>query len=112
MGKVCALALLLALLRGAAPAVADNMRCNGEVVSEGDLRFEVLSKCGEPAAKESRQVVREVTVHRRDRKTSERIRTTVTVEEWTYNFGPGGFLYLVTFEDGTVVDIRSAGFGR
>lgn len=112
MRKRLALALVLAVLAGAGIAAADTMRCNGEVVSGGDLKFEVLSRCGEPAAKESRERMREVTVRSRGRNTEERVRSTVIVEEWTYNFGPGGFLYLVTFEDGKVVDIRSAGFGR
>ena len=105
------LAMILTLL-AVGTGGAQTLRCGGELVSIGDVKFEVLSKCGEPASKETFERQREVEIFDPKDKVQRRFRATVTVDLWTYNFGPGGFLYLVTFENGRVVDIESAGFGR
>jgi Protein of unknown function (DUF2845) len=112
MRKVAVALLLLVLLSATALHAAQTLRCDGNVVSLGDIKFEVVSKCGEPAFKETRQKEREVVVFNQGKGTFESLRVTVTIDEWTYNFGPGGFLYVVTLEDGKVVSIESAGFGR
>jgi len=35
----------------------------------------------------------------------------VTIEEWTYNFGPSRFVRIFTFRNGSVTDIRTGGYG-
>jgi hypothetical protein len=45
--------VLFLALASASPSWA--MRCQGRVVSVGDTRFEVLSKCGEPTFIEERE---------------------------------------------------------
>jgi len=35
-----------------------------------------------------------------------------TFEEWTYNFGPRRLMQVVVFENGRLVDVKSAGYGR
>lgn len=35
----------------------------------------------------------------------------ITVEEWTYNFGPDKFIRIFTFRNGKLVDIRTGGHG-
>lgn len=111
MTRSCLALLLLAAITVPAPAPGQYLRCGGDVVAEGDRRFEVAHKCGEPAQKDTRTVEREVSVFDPKRKRLRTLRTTVEVEEWTYNFGPHRFLYFIRFEDGVVVDIESGGFG-
>ena len=62
MPKAAAVFLLFVLLSPAGAHAAQTMRCGGNFASVGDIKFEVVSKCGEPALKETRQKEREVTV--------------------------------------------------
>lgn len=100
------------LLLVAAGADAQYMRCGGELVGTGDIAFEVVSKCGEPAHKEAWDRQHTVRSFDPSKRRARDFTVTVHVEQWTYNFGPGTFLYVVRLEDGKVVDIRTAGFGR
>lgn len=89
--------------RGSPPPACDH----GRALAVGDTIIEVVMKCGEPLSKETRtDEVREqidiVTEHR----------VYVTIEEWTYNFGPLHFLYLLRFENGKLVDIKTRGYGK
>jgi hypothetical protein len=86
------------------PVRAASLRCDSELVSDGALKVEVVLKCGEPMAKDSH--VEEI----RDRRTG--LTIYVTVEEWTYNFGPRAFLQTVIFRNGRLVDVRSGDYGR
>lgn len=43
--------------------------------------------------------------------TTERRSVTREYEEWTYNFGPRRFMQVVTFENGRLIDVQSAGYG-
>lgn len=87
-------------------AHAQYLRCRGKLVTEGDLKFDVINKCGEPALKETRVKEREVQIFDPVRKVFRSVTRTVYVDEWTYNFGPHRFLYVVVFEDGRVVSIQ------
>jgi hypothetical protein len=81
--------------------------CGDRIISTGDTKADVLIKCGEPFNKTSRQE------EFKDRVDGISGRSVfVTVEEWTYNFGPQRFLRIITFRNGTVVDIRTGGYGR
>jgi hypothetical protein len=81
--------------------------CGDHVISVGDTRPDILNKCGEPFYKTSRQE------EQKERFEDAVSRTVVvTVEEWTYNFGPQRFMRVITFRNGTVVDIRTGGYGR
>ena len=82
-------------------------RCEGGIVSVGDTKYEVLSKCGEPSFTDERQV-------ERIEKTgaNELIRWTVHIEEWTYDFGPRRFIRRIIFEDGRVVRVENGDYGR
>jgi len=88
--------------RGPAPP-----ECGDRVISPGDTKADVLIRCGEPFYKTSHQ---EELRERIDGIGSRTV--TVTVEEWTYNFGPQRFMRIITFRNGTVVDIRTGGYGR
>ncbi len=63
-------------------------------------------KCGEPDWKESHK---QEIVEKLEEDTKRK--TVVTVEEWTYNFGPDKFIRIFTFRNGKLVDIRTDGYG-
>lgn len=73
---------------------------DGRSISPGDRKLEVLAKCGEPAASADNSG--------RD---AEGWAVSVRSDEWTYNFGPDRFLYIVRFRHGKVYDIRTGGYG-
>jgi hypothetical protein len=88
-------------------AEPNQRECGGRMISIGDMKSEVLAKCGEPAWKDSHQ--EEL---RERREGGQEHRVFVTVEEWTYDFGPNRFMRIITFRNGVVTDIRSGGYGR
>lgn len=98
----------LAALLAAGTASADSMRCGSKLLTDGDPSDKVLALCGPPAAIERREILRPwgyqrgVTVH----STYE-----VSVELWTYNFGPSKLMYRLRFEDGLLVDVDTLGHG-
>lgn len=78
----------------------DSMRCDRGIVSKGDTKYEVSQKCGEPTRKES--------VYRKYSYTGRYINR--ALEQWTYDFGPQEFLYLVNFDSsGTVYNVYNTG---
>jgi hypothetical protein len=92
-------------------ASAQYLRCGSDVVAVGDRKFDLLQKCGEPALRESRTQERSVKVRDPGGRTLREIEITVEVEDWTYNFGPHRFYYVVRMEDGRIVGIESGGRG-
>jgi len=93
---------------------AATLRCGNQLAAEGASKSDVLMRCGEPMAKESRtETVGEKTSTRNEQGGSTQEHTVQkTIEEWTYNFGPRHFMQVVVFENGLLVDVRSAGYGR
>ena len=66
----------------------------------------MIEKCGEPARKERRREERIEAV------TSDGMfLTSVTTEEWVYNFGPDRFLYYLKFRDEILVEIKTGEYG-
>lgn len=82
----------VALLSGT--AMAESMQCRNGILSLGDSKYETTNKCGEPASKESYQK-------------PVGYGATVTVDEWTYDFGPNEFVYIVYLQSGKVSRIES-----
>ena len=81
--------------------------CGGRIISVGDSKADILIMCGEPLFATSYQE------ELKERLDDSRSRTVIiTVEEWTYNFGPQQFMRVVTLRNGKVVDIRTGGYGR
>lgn len=103
------------LLATALPAVAhadDSLRCAGGIVSVRDWKIDLLGKCGEPSL---RDVTRseELTLTREAVPPSTpRIRSTGTVERWTYDFGEEAFTGIVTIEAGRIRSIERGGRGH
>ena len=106
------LRMLILLLIMAEPAWA--LRCGNLLVLEEDYKLQVLQKCGEPFYQESRVEYRAMRLRGSgiqqpglDYETL----VPVTVEEWTYNFGPHRFMELLIFENGRLVRIKDLGYG-
>jgi hypothetical protein len=85
---------------------AASLDCEGGIVSTGDSRVDLLMKCGEPDSKESHD---EELTERLDQ--SSRQKTFITVEEWTYNFGPSQFMRIVTLRNGKISNLRTGNYG-
>jgi|GEM_PF-1775114 len=94
----------IALCLWASMTFADSMRCGNRLVSTGDTKIEVLATCGEPF---SREVIGEKTVERYYSDAT--VSKTMLVERWAYYFGPHEFIYYLTFEGDTLVDVESGG---
>ncbi|HLM48717.1 MAG TPA: DUF2845 domain-containing protein [Myxococcaceae bacterium] len=108
--SLCSLSLLLPT-----PAEAATLRCGNQLVADGASKSDVLLKCGEPMAKESRSEAASDKLKQRgeDGTTTTTEKTVIkTIDEWTYNFGPNRLIQVVVFENGKLVDVRSGGYGR
>jgi len=86
-------------------ARSDQRECGGRIVLIGDLKSDVLMKCGEPALKD----VHQEEFGERDNGLGQKVY--VTVEEWTYNYGSTQFVRIYTFRNGKVSDIKTGGYG-
>jgi hypothetical protein len=107
---VCALIVLVVLGN---LNKAEALRCENRIVSSGDTSSDVLFKCGTPTLQQVREEEIEVfePVFIGPEKVLVARRIPITIEEWTYNFWPHNLLYVVKFENGRVVDIRTRGYG-
>lgn len=92
---------------GTAKEQANRAQCSDKIISAGDSAADVMAKCGEPEWKDKRE---EVVRKRLDNDTVSKV--TVTIEDWTYNFGPNRFMRIFTLRNGTVTDIRTGGYGN
>ncbi|HYO70890.1 MAG TPA: DUF2845 domain-containing protein [Archangium sp.] len=107
-------ALTLSLFLLPTSSDAATLRCGSALASDGATRSDVLIKCGEPMSKDTRtESVGEKTRQKgaETETTQERV-VYKTIEEWTYNFGPRQLMQVVVFENGRLVDVKSAGYGR
>ena len=84
------------------------MSCREGIVSIGDTAGAVVSKCGQPVytAQRERKDVETASKGSRDKAI-----ITVTIDDWTFNFGPNQFQYRVLLENGRVTGIESLDYG-
>ena len=107
--------LLLSMVPTAEPT--DGCRCGNKLVSTGDTKVEVLSKCGPPTWSEQRQEERIERTHGNDYYDRGELREPVlnkveiNVDEWFYNFGPTRFIQIFKFENGRLVSIENGNYG-
>ena len=94
MRMICVVVSLL--LVGVSLAQADSIRCPSGVVSTGDTKIDVISKCGNPDYSEVGSV-----------KFSESSAT--AIETWYYNCGDGRFNRTLKFKGSKLVEIKSSG---
>lgn len=104
--------VVLAMVGGATIDTALALQCDGKVVSMGYSTWRVREICGEPAnISEVQQLVpRRYYDHQRQT----HVETFLLIHKliWTYNFGTGRLVYLLTFEDDKLTNIETEGYGR
>jgi len=83
----------------------------GQRVEVGDRKIDVLMKCGPPTLKDERSEERFHSLLADRDKIYEERQSYVTLEEWTYNFGPNYFIYFIKFENGRVHKVESGDYG-
>ena len=99
---------LAAALAFSGPAAADSMRCGSKLMTDGDPVDKVEALCGPPASIERREILRPYFYQRG---ISVHSSYEVSLEYWTYNFGPNKLMYRLRFEDGLLVDVDTLGHG-
>jgi hypothetical protein len=88
-------------------ALAQSLRCDDKIISQGTTRAKVAALCGDPVQADQKSVYYSpIASHRANPITIE-----VQVEVWIYNFGPDRLMQRIRFEDGVVVRIDSIGYG-
>ncbi|MDH4231699.1 MAG: DUF2845 domain-containing protein [Nitrospirota bacterium] len=94
-------------------ADAYGLRCGNNLVDVGDRKIDILTKCGDPELidewyeEETFRRSPEIDRFGEDR----RRRVMIHVEEWTYNFGPTRFIYILKFKNGELVEIKTGDHG-
>jgi len=83
---------LLGSLGSFAPRGAESLDCARGIVSVGDSRLDLVAKCGAPALFEAGDV-------------------SLAIERFTYNFGPGRFIEVVSLQGGRIFLIEQGGYG-
>lgn len=102
-----AVAAILLFATGEAAA----LRCDHNLITEGDRRAELRRHCGEPVSVTSYYATRAFVKHHGRLLLHPGFRREVLVEEWTYNFGPRRLMRVVTLENGVVTEIETLGYG-
>ncbi len=108
---VCASLLLAigALVQGSEAAAL--FRCGGGIVGPSDATERVAELCGEPDEQVERDVVRRHSVRACNGSGWTVVTSVVHVETWTYDFGPRRLTQELIFENGSLVRVRSRGYG-
>ncbi len=106
IGGLIFLFVVLMLALSSSDLYSATLDCAGGIVSVGDSRVDLLAKCGEPDHTDSHE---EEISERFDQ--GLRQKTFITVEDWTYNYGPSQFMRIVTIRNGKVAHIRTGNYG-
>jgi hypothetical protein len=117
----CSLVLAVCAAWTAGAARADGMRCGSRLVSEGDLLYDVRSRCGDPDATSQRVEYRTVRTfvngpcyqeqgQLRCGRVVERT-IEVVIDEWVYDQGSHRFVRYLTFEQGRLANVRTGRYG-
>lgn len=101
------------------PAFA--LYCGTNLVVEGQSKFDVLQRCGDPAYADSRVEYRwgppaapmaPRPLDSPEPYSSGPVMRQVVIDEWVYNFGSTQLMPQLLFENGRLISIRSLGYGR
>ena len=99
MRRIALILWLAVAACGASPANADSLRCQGQLVRDGDSMAEVLDACGTPDF-EDRWIGQGA------------LGFGLPMQEWTYNPGPRRLIQTVVFRGDRVMAVNSdAGYG-
>lgn len=106
-------ATALALGATALPVAAESLRCNGQIVAEGDGSLDLLAKCGPPTLKNAYcapvQAVRRIATRRVE--ITEVMPVCEPKEAWRYERGDGHLVATVTIR-GDRIEKIAYGSGR
>lgn len=114
------LILALAVMFFFHTAFAYGFRCGTRLISVGDSKFRVLSRCGEPTHIETWEEERILRDFRSPKYADEEtpysreplfVKQHVTIERWTYNRGALKLIRYLTFENGFLVKITTGEHG-
>lgn len=89
----------------ASDITASDFRCGSRIITIGDYKYDVLSKCGEPSHVEVWQEVNIFGLQPRF------VEEQVIVERWEYNLGPTSFIRYLRFENDRLIRITQGGYG-
>lgn len=95
---------------GPKPVRIPRSRCDLGTVHEGDVKLDVLARCGEPAVVDSWDEVRGVFAVG-DPGVAAGQSVAVRVEVWTYDLGPNQFVRFVRLENGRVTAVSTGTYG-
>jgi len=121
--RLYALSLVTVLIAFGLTDPSFAFRCGTELVDEGDTKYEVMHKCGEPDHIESWEedrIQRDFGLRREyDNRTGRYncyrapflVNEKVRIEEWTYNPGPTEFIRYLRFENGILTNIATGDKG-
>jgi hypothetical protein len=96
-------------------------RCGSGVVSTGDTKAKVLIECGKPTSKEKVGAKKKTRQYKKAARNRDKKRTatqttvkekTKPIEKWYYNCGDNDFIYILTFEGGTLKNEETGGYGK
>ena len=95
-------------------------RCGDGFASVGDSKTKVQLECGKPTSKEKAgaKKVRRYKKGEREKESSDNKRVYLAkekkkpVEKWYYNCGENDFIYVLTFEGGTLKSEETGGYGK
>lgn len=86
-------------------------RCIDAVFREGESTYDVLARCGAPAFRDVGVELRALVLGDEHAPAVQSASASVTVEVWTYDFGPLAFVRYLTFEDGKLVRVETGSYG-
>ncbi len=93
--------------------------CGSDIITEGDSKIYVLSRCGEPDLKEQVGYKSRGSYRERGRQLGRRTfglrgsyrEESMIVEKWSYNFGPRQFIEILIFEGDNLVKMETGSYG-
>ena len=101
--------------------IAHAFRCGDGFVSVGDSKAKVIQECGKPTSKQKERVKksrRSKVTETEKNKSGDSKRTYVakgkkkSTEKWYYNCGGNDFIYILSFEEGTLKSEETGGYGK
>lgn len=112
--------LLAACLMSSSVAPAYALRCGTSLVLEGQSKYEVLQRCGQPSYTDAHMEYRRALpnafpsapVDSENFGAGFPAVREVRVEEWVYDFGSTRFMQSLIFENGRLMRIRNLGYGQ
>jgi hypothetical protein len=106
-----AVVVLTAVVVGAA-GIARALGCDGRLVSLGASPWDVQAICSEPTQVSDTVEIVLKPVYDPQGRVAGHLPVGVPKQVWTYNFGSSRLVYILTFLEGALVKIDTAGYGH